>query len=708
MIVKKNFIGALCFFFMFITAIQFTASAASSNNIPYGSYTYWYNYSGKGRTPVYSKPIYSVSSVIDAGSISLGGPFGKITDATVGKDGSIYILDGGASQLVALNPDYSLKFVVKSIKKNGVDIDFTGALGVYSDNKYIYICNTEHESVEILDLDGVYIDEIKCPSSKLVPDDFKYRPIKIEVDSKNNYYVLCDGSYYGALLFSSNRKFLGFYGSNDVKQTVLQTIEKLWNKLFMTDEKRSGKATALPYQIIDLCSPDGVFIYTCTGRTEKNSNSGQIKKLNPAGDDVLNSEGVTFTDSGDGSISIESRTQDLVSVAADENGFIYTVDSSFGHIFIYDKKANMVGAFGCGTGDGTQMGSFKLPCAISVYKEKLFVADSNQNTITEFTLTEYGSNLLRAQSITLLGKYEDAKPYWDEVIKNDQNCQLAYSGLARYYYSVKDYQNAIDYAKIGYDRDTYSLAFEKLRNQFIRDHFTPIIIIVLLSAIAIIAVAIIKKKKKIVFIKNTSIRFAMSTMLHPIDNFKDVKQKDMGSVLISTIFMLLFYISTVMKTTNGGFSYVYFDSSSFNALFVLLQTVGLVLVWTVVNWAVCTLADGKGTIKQIFIITNYSLLPLIISNFFYVILTNVLVTSELDFLNVFMTVMLLYAAIMLLFGLIEIHDISFSRAIVSVILSVIGILLIVFIIALLIILIQQTYGFLSTIVIELFNNIKGL
>ena len=132
------------------------------------------------------------------------------------------------------------------------------------------------------------------------------------------------------------------------------------------------------------------------------------------------------------------------------------------------------------------------------------------------------------------------------------------------------------------------------------------------------------------------------------------------------------------------------------------------LVWTVVNWAVCTLADGKGTLKQIYIVTNYSLLPLIISNFFYVIFTNVLVTSELDFLNVFMTVMLLYTAIMLLLGLIEIHDISFSRAIITVILSIIGILLIVFIIALLIILIQQTYGFLSTIVIELFNNIKGL
>ena len=85
-----------------------------------------------------------------------------------------------------------------------------------------------------------------------------------------------------------------------------------------------------------------------------------------------------------------------------------------------------------------------------------------------------------------------------------------------------------------------------------------------------------------------------------------------------------------------------------------------------------------------------------------------MVTSELDFLNVFMTVMLLYTAIMLLLGLIEIHDISFSRAIITVILSIIGILLIVFIIALLIILIQQTYCFLSTIVIELFNNIKGL
>lgn len=706
-IMKKRFIRALCFFFVLMTAFQLTA-AASTNDIPYDSYTYWYNYSGKGRTPVYSKPIYSVSSVIDASSLSLKNAFGKITDVTVGKDGCIYILDGGASQLVALNPDNTVKFIVKSVLKNGAQIDFTGALGICCDDKNIYVCNTEKGSVEILSLDGAYTDEIKCPDSKLVPDDFKYRPIKLEKDSKDNYYVLCDGSYYGALLFSGKREFLGFYGSNDVQQTVLQTVEKLWNKLFMTDEKRSGKATALPYQFIDLCSPDGIFIYTCTGKTEKNIKSGQIRKLNPAGDDVLNADSVDFTDSGDGSISLDGRTQDLVSVAADNNGFIYTVDSAFGHIFIYDKNANTVGVFGCGTGEGTQAGSFKLPCAISVYNDKLFVADSNQNAITVFTLTEYGKNLLKAQSITLSGKYEDAKPYWDEVIKNDQSCQLAYAGLARYYYSVKDYKKALDYAKTGFDRDTYSLAFEKLRNEFIRNNFTPIILIFIAVVAAIIAIAIIKKKKNIVLIKNKSVRFAVGTMLHPVDNFKDVKQKNMGSVPISTVFMLLFYISSVMKTTNGGFSYVYFDSSSFNAAFVFLQTVGLVLAWTVVNWAVCTLADGKGTLKQIYIVTNYSLLPLIISNFLYVIFTNVLVTSELDFLNVFMTVMLLYTVIMLLLGLIEIHDISFSRAIITVILSIIGILLIVFIIALLIILIQQTYGFLSTIVIELFNNIKGL
>ena len=133
----------------------------------------------------------------------------------------------------------------------------------------------------------------------------------------------------------------------------------------------------------------------------------------------------------------------------------------------------------------------------------------------------------------------------------------------------------------------------------------------------------------------------------------------------------------------------------------MARTIGIVALWIAANWFVCTLMGGKGKLRDIIIITCYSLLPLIFKNFITVILTNVLLPTEANFLSILNAVSVIYFVLLMICGLIKIHDFSFGRMLSSSFLSLLGVGIIFFLIVMIIILFQQTAGFAVTVFSEL-------
>lgn len=481
--------------------------------------------------------------------------------------------------------------------------------------------------------------------------------------------------------------------------------------MFITDSKRDVSEKALPFQFSDLCIDSKGFIYTTTGKTEADSNGvGQIKKLSPAGNSILGGDDYNYVEEGivdtqgDG---ISTRVQDLLSIAVDEDDHIYALDSSYGRVYVYDDENRLLTAIGGGISTGTQVGTFTMACAVAVHDGDILVVDSTNNNVTLFKLTDYGKMYTKASKLTKDGKYTEAKPLWEKLLAQDVNNQLAYSGMAKILIAEGNYNEALDYAREGYDREVYETAFEQVRTAFLNEHFTLIFIGAVLLVAVIIAVVIIVKKKNIVLIKNTQVRLMFKTVSHPFDTFDRIKEKHQGSILLCCIIIAVYYVLSVLKHTHGGFLFVYFDAASFNAVFVLLRSVGAVLLWTLCNWAVCTLLGGKGTIRNIFIATSYSILPLIFSDTVYIIASNVLTSAEGEFLSLFSVVMGLITFFYLAIGMIRIHDYSFGQFIITGLLTVFGIILIIFFAFLVGILLQQLGGFLITIVEELISVIGG-
>lgn len=676
------------------------SAASVDDQVPYRSYSYWQD--GYENTVVLNKAMYKVKDVISSESLNTSA-FTQLSDMCVGPDGSIYLIDTDAGELTVISAEHKVLSRVSTFKYGGKDLTLTKPRGVFvSEKNEVYVCDTEAERILVGDIYGNVNRILTVPDSTLLPEGFMYRPLKIAVDGKGYTYVLSDGSYYGALFYNPSGEFVGFYGANSVENSIATVLKNLWNKLTMTNEKRSGQVKSLPYQFTDLYIDSGGFVYTATGVVNSGSKAGTIRRLSPGGTNILNSNDVKFGESDEARKSSgEVITQDISGLCVDENDFIYAFDRGLGNIYMYDTGCNFITAFGGGVKAGTQDGVFQLPCAIDTYNGDIYVCDANNLTVTVFEPTEYGKLVKQAQKYTIDGDYDSAKPLWREILKLDKNCRYAYVGLGKAALAENDYENALIYSRKGLDREVYSGAYEKVRGDWLNKNFSWIFVLAVAVFGGAVAALVYKKKKGIVLIKNRKAQLAATAVFRPSSVFGEISEKKNGSVTAAVLITVLFYISEIVKNDFYGFAFSSDDVSAFNSVIVLVRSVGAVCIWTVSNWAVCTLFGGRGKLKDIFIVTCYSLTVLIISNILTTVLSNFMLPGEAAVLSLITTIAWIYTAVVLTVGLITVHDFSFGKFVGTALLSALGLLLIVFLIAATVILVQQILAFAATLFYEL-------
>ena len=111
--------------------------------------------------------------------------------------------------------------------------------------------------------------------------------------------------------------------------------------------------------------------------------------------------------------------------------------------------------------------------------------------------------------------------------------------------------------------------------------------------------------------------------------------------------------------------------------------------------------EGKGRMKEIFIITCYAMLPQIFSLVLFIAMSHVLVPDEGAFMEIIKTVCNIWTIILILFGMTAIHDFEFGKTIKSSILTVLGMALLVFITLMVSTLFQDFINFIGTVISEI-------
>lgn len=676
----------------------------AATQVPYESYTYWEGISEE-RKAVYSRPMYQTEMVLDAFTLGIE-PLDTIND--VFSDGkNVFILDK-LSRIIVLDKNYNLVKEIGAVKdKDGNEYKYNNAMSLYvHTDGTIFISDTDNARVLRIDIEGNIIDTYTKPNSSLIPKGFEFKPLKTVMDSHGYLYVLSDGSYYGALLYAPDKSFTGFYGANDVTTGIASAISAVLDRVFPNNDKKGSSTRTLPYSFVDIVIDSKDFIYTATGKTDTYDRVGQIKKLNPGtGNNIFNSEEVNFVDDKFNTTYNNGKQieQDIVGLDVNDKGFVFAIESQFGKVFLYDRSARMLNSFGGGLGEGKQDGTFVAATAITLNGNDVIVSDKLKNTLTVFKPTEFGEKVMGLIDITLDGKYLEAEAGWREVIALDRNFQPAYGALARVELTKGNYEAAMELAEEGYDRETYALAFEFYRKGILEDYFWVVfLVIVLIVAICIVYYfAVVKKGKKL--IKNKQVRLMFKTIGHPFLAFEEIKEKKQGSIVISLVLVALFYVTAVLQVLAGGFMFTQYDPATFNALWVLVRSAGLVVLFVISNWMICTLMHGKGTLREIIVVTGYSLSPVIIERFVHILLTNVLLPTEAMFLSGLSAIGIGFSLFLLIVGLMKIHDYEMPRLIGTSLLSVGWMAVLVFLIVLVSMLVQQLGGFVVTVFLELIS-----
>ncbi len=697
---------------MMMSIFVVSASAEPISKAPYDSYTYW---TAPGtKWSVSATPMYEYSDTITSAGLGLSAlkdPSDIFTDTK----GNVYIMDSGNGRLIVTNPDFTLKTVISDIPYGDEVLSFMGAQGLFvtTDGK-IYIADTENARVIVTNLEKEVLDVLVLPDEDVIPESFNYRPAKVAVNSEGFTYILSDGSYYGAILYKPDGSFSGFYGSNSVEGSILGVFAKIYEMIFVNDEKKMNEEKSLPYSFTDIAIDEKDFIYTATGAVSiTTSNQGQLKKLSPGGTNVLKNKTKTTVSSAEGTNFSDGvgvkyaqpaggyawRVTNVGSMDVDKYGYMYGLCKTYGHILVYDQECNQIGVFGGGVGAGEQKGIFTRPIAIHVndLNQDVLVLDTIALNVTVFKETEYGALIKKAQDLTTGGYYVEAKPYWEKALSQDRNQQLAYRGLARAALIEEDYETTLHYAKLGYDQDTYASAFVYVRNDYLTRNFVWIFGLAVLLIVGLILYFSYAKKHELQLIKNQKVKTMFSSVVHPFEGAQQVRYYGQGSARLATGVLVLFFLTTVILEIYEGFMYNMFDKSSYSAAFSLIRTFGLVLLWSVVNWAMSTLFQGKGKMKEVYIVTCYALIPLIINNVLQTLLSNVLTPEEALVISAINVVCIALAGIMLCVGVMTVHEYGFFKLLAMTVVVILAMLVAIFVILMMYVLIQQFIDFILTI-----------
>lgn len=196
------------------------------------------------------------------------------------------------------------------------------------------------------------------------------------------------------------------------------------------------------------------------------------------------------------------------------------------------------------------------------------------------------------------------------------------------------------------------------------------------------------------------IGFSKYIMFHPFKGFWDLKHDKIGTISVSSFFVLIFSILGVMNIQFTGFIVNGSDKLNTNIFFVLIRFIAIFLVWVIANWSITTLLDGEGTVKDIFIATAYALVPYILSNVVMIVMSNVIIAEEATFYYLIQIIGLIWSGMLLIFGLMTIHQFSFGKTVLTVIIAVVAMIIILFLLLMFLTLLQQMINFASLILQE--------
>ena len=653
----------------------------------------------------------------DGKMVALDGP----QDLLIDGDGYVYLADQKNDRIVILNPDFSGKAILNSfVNMWGVPDALAQPKGIFATSDEIYVADTEKNRVVVFSKGktnrpdgtpyafGEHLRIIGAPSNEVFPDGAVYKPVALVVDSAGRLYVVSSTTNQGIVSMSPDGEFLGFVGA---QAAVVDPFMIFWRNFQTKAQRQAGlRNVATEYNNIDI-DVDG-FVYATTSSIEPGAQAGAlrapgsqyhpVKRLNPQGVDVMRRMGFY---SPDGELFYYSRGPSrIVDVAMGPEGTWSIIDEARSKVFTYDEDGRLLFIFG---DEGQYFGNIQSIQAVEYQDTKMLLLDKTASAFTVYKRTEYGDVVIEALARSRNRQYDLAVDSWKEIRKRNNNSDLAYIGIGKSFYRDGEYEKAMEQFQFAFDTLDYSQSFKMYRKIWIENNviWVPIVLIVLIVGISLFMKHATKVNKRDQIRGGRKLKlgshmlYGFHIIFHPFDGFWDMKQEKRGSVLAATIYLLLACGVYIYKALGSAF--IFNPYGIYNDFIVESLTIIVPVVLGVIsNWCLTTLFDGEGSMKDIYMVVCYSLIPIIPIVFFSTLATHILTYEEAMILQMVGTIMMVWVSMLIFFGVMVVHDYTLGKNVATVIGSFVGIAFIMFVTMLFSGLLLRIVSFINSIYTE--------
>jgi len=652
-------------------------------------------------------------------------------DLFVDVDGFLYIADQKNDRIVILYPDYSGKMILKSfVNMWGVPDGLAQPKGVFATADEIYVADTEKNRVVLFSKGttlkdngepyafGEHMRIIEQPSSDVFPEGHVYKPIAMVADKAGRIYVVSSTTNQGIISMSPNGEFQGFIGA---QQAVVNPFMIFWRN-FQTRQQRQQSIRNVSTEYNNISIDDDGFIYVTTSSIaesaqisamrSKGSGYHPVKRLNPQGADVMRRSGFTSPDGevammvgGMGrSMSQRRGASRIIDVAIGPEGTWSIIDEARQRVYTYDEDGRLLFIFG---DEGQYFGNIMSVQAVAYQGTKLLLLDKTNSSFTVYKRTAYGDIIISALANQRNRQYDKSVEDWKEILKRNNNSDLAYIGIGKSLYRDGEYQEAMRQFKFALDVQNYSQSFKQYRKIWIENNVivVPIVAIVLIAGISLFMKHANKVNKRDQIRGGRKLKlgshllYGFHIIFHPFDGFWDMKQEKRGSPLAATIILLLACAVYIYKAFGEGFIVnmygIYNDFLGESLSIIIPVTLGVIA-----NWCLTTLFEGEGSMKDIYMVTCYSLLPIIPIVFFSTLATHIITYEEIAILQMISSVMFVWVGALLFFGVMVVHDYTLGKNVATVIGTVVGMAFIMFVTMLFSGLLLKMVQFINSIYVE--------
>ena len=176
-----------------------------------------------------------------------------------------------------------------------------------------------------------------------------------------------------------------------------------------------------------------------------------------------------------------------------------------------------------------------------------------------------------------------------------------------------------------------------------------------------------------------SLKFALYCMTHPLDGFWDLTHEKRGTYAAANTILAAALVLRIMKLKYTSFLFMQVYWEDLNIFLYLASVIFPLSLWVVGNWALTTLFDGKGKLGQVYMATCYAFTPYVLIQFPLMIFSNFVTVQEAEFYSVVSALSLVYAALLVIAAMGQIHEFSAAKNLLFVVATLFAMLVMIFI-----------------------------